>query len=158
MLHRICRAAWHRRDDMIRRNNCIPGPVYPLTTERTVSQSCIGAGQEGWKCSEGLYQFGCSWHRSQSRVLLLTGKCGSEQLGLIQIVIVSLFPFSGGTKNDVVDGPCVQIHKLWPSVPHPWGLLHQTGKRPVMAPNILVLCVPVRVFLGKAVLSEEKDL
>lgn len=41
---------------------------------------------------------------------------------------VSSFP-PGGTKNDVVDGPCVQIHQLWPSVPDPWGLLHQTGKK-----------------------------
>ena len=143
MLHWSRIAARHRHDDMICLNNCIPGPVYPLTTERTVSQSCIGAGQEGWKCSEGLYQFGHSWHRSQSRVLLLTGKCGSEQPGLIQIVIVFFFPFSGGTKNDVVDGPCVQIHQLWPSVPHPWGLLHQTGKTPVMGPNVLVRFVCV---------------
>lgn len=36
---------------MIRLNNCIPGPVYPLSTERTVSQSCIGAGHEGWKAA-----------------------------------------------------------------------------------------------------------
>lgn len=53
-------------------------------------------------------------------------------LGLFQIFIVFLLPFSGGTKNDVVDGPCVQIHQLWPSVPDPWGLLHQTGKRPTI--------------------------
>lgn len=42
-----CGAAPHKQDDMICLNNCIPGPVYPLSTERTVSQSCIGAGHEG---------------------------------------------------------------------------------------------------------------
>lgn len=48
-------------------------------------------------------------------------------MGLLQMSVVFL-SFSGGTKNDVVDGPCVQIHKFWPSVSDPWGLLHQTGK------------------------------
>lgn len=37
--------------------------------------------------------------------------------------------FAGGTKNDVADGPRVQIHQLWPRVPDPWGLFHQTGKK-----------------------------
>lgn len=61
--------------------------------------------------------------------------CSQSASGVIKIpLLVTEFltyvsPFSpGGTKNDVVDGPCVQIHQLWPSVPHPWGLLHQTGK------------------------------
>lgn len=73
-LHWSCRAAPHKHDDMIRLNNCIPGPVYPLSTERTVSQSCIAAGHEG-----GSAQRGCISLGRQSHVLLLTGECGIEQ-------------------------------------------------------------------------------
>ena len=35
---------------------------------------------------------------------------------------------SGGQEDDVVDGPCVQVHQLWRGVLHTWRLLHQTGK------------------------------
>lgn len=34
----------------------------------------------------------------------------------------------GGAEDDVVDGPRVQVHQLWPGVSHPRGLLHQTGE------------------------------
>ena len=43
---------------MIRLNNCIPGPVYPLSNERTVSQSCIGADHRDGSAQRGQYQFG----------------------------------------------------------------------------------------------------
>lgn len=36
-----------KQDDMnCNCNNCMPGPFYPLNTERTLSQSCMGAGHE----------------------------------------------------------------------------------------------------------------
>lgn len=124
--HRSCRAARRKHDDMIRLNNCIPGPVYPLSTERTESQS--GAGHKGGSALRGCISLGL-WHRNQNCALLLASKCGIEQDHAGFCSRFSLyFTFSGGTKNDVVDGPCVQIHQLWPSVPDPWGLLHQTGK------------------------------
>lgn len=47
---------------------------------------------------------------------------------------------AGGTKNDVADGPCVQIHQLWPSVPDPRGLFHQTGKKVVLTRRINPCC------------------
>lgn len=120
---------------MICLNNCMPGPVYPLSTERTVSQSCIGAGHEG-----GRVRGTVSGTEAKVACFCLQSDVGLSKimLGLFQIFIVFLLPFSGGTKNDVVDGPCVQIHQLWPSVPDPWGLLHQTGKRPQLTPNSLV--------------------
>lgn len=65
-LHWSRRAERHKHDDMIRLNNCIPGPVYPLSTERTVSQSCMGAGQEGGSAQRGQYQFGTLALRSKS--------------------------------------------------------------------------------------------
>ena len=60
------------------------------------------------------------------------------QLGLT----LFLLSFPGGTKNDVVDGPCVQIHQLWPSVPDPRGLLHQTSKRPTVVKKNISLTSP----------------
>ena len=51
----------------------------------------------------------------------------------IEIFFVFLLPYSGGAENDVVDGPCVQIHQLWSSILDPWGLLHQTGRKPRLA-------------------------
>lgn len=108
VLHWSCCTAQHKQDDMICLNNCVPGPVYPLSTERTVNWSCIGAGHDG--VSEVCVLFVSLGHRFSLYFSF----------------------FSGGTKNDVVDGPCVQIHQLWPSIPDTWGFLHQTGKRPII--------------------------
>lgn len=103
---------------MIHLHRCMAGPVYPLNERRPVSRSCICAGHEGGHAQEGTMSV-CSTSERKK-------KCGCNRYLLFFFLFCF---FSGGAENDVVDGPCVQIHQFWSSVTDSRGLLHQTGRK-----------------------------